>query len=67
MYEKADKKRREISDRFNLDRENFKIDRYNIQNKTNIPKPFGGKNETDLKMKAMMKKYKEQLKAKGNN
>jgi hypothetical protein len=29
---------------------------YNVKNKTNIPKPFGGKTEYDLKAEAANKK-----------
>jgi len=56
LYKAVDKKRNQFNDTFNLSKVNHDINMYNVKNKTNIPKPFGGKTEYDLKAEAANKK-----------
>lgn len=63
MYAKLDNKRKEISNRFRSEHQNYNIRQYNQKHGTNI-KPM--ESEYDQRQKAMMKKYREELK-KGNN
>ncbi len=56
LYKAVDKKRNQFNKKFSLEKVNHDIDMYNVSNKTNIPKPFGGKTEYDLKADAANKK-----------
>jgi|TARA_R100001143_G_C3360463_1_gene135135 hypothetical protein len=56
LYKVVDKKRTQFNKKFSLEKVNFDVDMHNVKNQTNIPKPFGGKTEYDLKAKAANKK-----------
>jgi hypothetical protein len=56
LYKAVDKKRNQFNKKFSLEKVNHDIDMYNVSNKKNIPKPFGGKTEYDLKADAANKK-----------
>jgi len=56
LYKAVDKKRNQFNKKFSLEKVNHDIDMYNVSNKTNIPKPFGGKTDYDLKADAANKK-----------
>tara|TARA_R110002167_G_scaffold259593_1_gene466050 strand:+ start:289 stop:504 length:216 start_codon:yes stop_codon:yes gene_type:complete len=49
LYKAVDKKRKQFNKKFSLGKVNFDVDMHNVKNNTNIPKPFGGKTEYDLK------------------
>lgn len=49
LYKAVDKKRNQFNKKFSLEKVNHDINMHNVKNKTNIPKPFGGKTEYDLK------------------
>mgnify|MGYP003642810264 CR=1 FL=1 len=58
LYKAVDKKRKQLNKKFSLSKVNFDIDMHNVKNKTNIPKPFGGKTEYDLQQRKKNKDLK---------